>query len=119
MTNYLEIPYEALGPDGRERSRYACTIGELPHSMRLQACEDATKRIAHLIGRESTRRIPFGMPVYVAFSMRPADADRHNQRKAEHEADDDRKQRMLAVLWQQFERCGREHDAAGEMLNHA
>lgn len=63
MTNYLEIPYEALGPDGRERSRYACTIGELPHSMRLQACEDATKRIAHLIGRESTRRIPFGMPV--------------------------------------------------------
>jgi translation initiation factor IF-1 len=80
LTNYLEIPYEALGPDGRERSRYACTIGELPHSMRLQACEDATKRIAHLIGRESTRRIPFGMPVYVAFSMRPADADRHKFR---------------------------------------
>ncbi|KVN48733.1 hypothetical protein WT12_08275 [Burkholderia territorii] len=48
--------------------------------MRLQACEDATRGIAHLIGRESTHRIAFGTPVYLAFSMRPADADRHQFR---------------------------------------
>nr|WP_242448803.1 hypothetical protein [Burkholderia metallica] len=45
--------------------------------------------------------------------------DREHQRETEHETDDDRKQRVRAVLRQQFERRGREHDAAGEMLDDA
>jgi len=73
---YNGIPYEAFGPQG-EHIRDAREIGELPNEMRAQASEAAAQGIARLLSVEPPARILAGVPVYVAFGMRPADAKRH------------------------------------------
>ncbi|MDR9230019.1 hypothetical protein FEP08_05590 [Burkholderia multivorans] len=80
MRNYLEVPFDGAAVAVEGRSQYACTIGELPQQLQAIACEDATKGIAGLIGRSSTRPIEPREPVYSAFSMPVTEAEQHEFR---------------------------------------
>ncbi|ANJ76295.1 hypothetical protein A9Y76_27205 (plasmid) [Ralstonia insidiosa] len=73
---YEHIPYEAFG-EGGEYTRAAREIGELPWEMRAQALKDATSEISGLIGQQAARVISSGTPAYLAFDMRPEEANRH------------------------------------------
>ncbi|MDD2741271.1 MAG: hypothetical protein PHV02_03300 [Rhodocyclaceae bacterium] len=77
--SYSGIPYEALDSAGNAVMRDAKVIGELPHELRLKACEDAAQGIGRALGLRPIRAIPFGAPVYEAFGLTRPEAKAHAQ----------------------------------------
>ena len=79
----MKIPdYEALDARGLPYVRPAQCIGELARPEdRGQALESATMEIARLLSITAQRRIGFGTPVHVAFSLTRQQAKNHTQAK--------------------------------------
>lgn len=78
MTNNKVIPnYEALDASGKPFIRPASIVGELPHSNRRAALDEALQTVAEAIDLKPSKKISFGLQIYTSFGMTLAEAKKH------------------------------------------
>lgn len=80
LLDRLKMPrplYEALDDVGRPLWRQAKVIHELEHQDRRAALDSAANEIRARVGMELVAPVRFGLPVFTAFGMTKAQAERH------------------------------------------